>query len=429
MEETRNKLTPKTLFITICLVELIAFFVYAYMSGEEAWRWFTFKSGLDNIGTDYFRHLSFSTAGDQLYEIAGNQGFFPPLSYMFYYFFFRISSRLMAAPKWLLFDNTGTYDYVFIVYLLVSVWCIYLAVDHFMRGQSAKSVFICIITSAAFLGSGLIVGNTVIVVFPLILLALDWKESTSKWKRELALIFIAVSAAFKIYPAIFGFLYVKERRWGETLRLIVYGFFFFFAPFVFFGGITGAKVMVNHIFTAMYYIELGRIQYIRGVAVHIMTLITGNVDSRLVNRAALYSPMIFLILMFVLTMFSRNRIREIFFFTCAMIFFPTNAYRYSLALLAVPLLFWLRDEGVRSTPGNWITALLYAGLFGIPMVFGLFSGFGGVLEYDTLSYVEFWLYGCAYALVLYECGVEIQDQFRRIVSRQAGTDGQTDSVV
>ena len=414
MKKPAEKLTPKNLFIIICLIELFGFFVYAYMTGEEAWRRFTFKSGLDNIGTDYFRHLSFSMAGDQLYETAGNQGFFPPLSYMFYYFFYRLSAKGMAGPNWLLFDNTGTYNYVFIVYLLVSVWCIYLAVVHFMRGESAKALFICIITSAAFLGSGLIVGNTVIVVFPLILLALDWKNSAAKWKRELALIFIAVSAAFKIYPAIFGFLYVKERRWGETLRLIFYGFFFFFAPFVFFGGVEGAKVMVNHIFTAMYYIELGRPQYIRGVAVHITTLITGDVNSYLVNRAALYSPMIFLIVMFVLTMLSRSRIREIFFFTCAMIFFPTNAYRYSLALLGIPLLFWIREEADRSTRENWVTALLYAGLFGIPMLFGLCSGFGGVLEYDTLSYVEYWLYSCAYVLVLFECGIEIRDLCRRV---------------
>jgi hypothetical protein len=40
------------------------------------------------------------------------------------------------------------------------------------------------------------------------------------------------------------------------------------------------------------------------------------------------------------------------------------------------------------------------------MLFGVCSGFGGVLEYETLSYVEFWLYGCAYTLLVYECAVE-----------------------
>ena len=405
----KRKLTPKNLFLLICFAELAAFAVYAFMTGEEAWRWFTFKGGLDTLGTDYFRHVIFSASGSQLYEVSRYGGFFPPFSYMLYYFFYRVSAMDGAVPvSWLAADNGGAYLYVYIVFVIVSVLVVYLAVESFLHRRMHKSVFACIMASGAFLGSGLIVGNTIFLVLAMMLLALDWKDSDSKVKRELALIFIAMSAGLKIYPAIFGFLYVKERRWKETFRLILYGMIVAFVPFVFFGGVQGFITWFKHITAAMYFIEFARIQYIRGVAVYIMTLITGNIDSRLVNRVALYAPTVFLVLMFAFGMLSRNKIRPIYFFTAAMVFFPTNAYRYSLGLFAIPMLFWFRDEAENSTTDNWITSLLYAGIFGIPMLFGVCSGFGGVLEYETLSYVEFWLYGCAYTLLVYECAVEVK---------------------
>lgn len=410
----KKRLTPKSLFMIICLAELAGFIVYAFMKGEEAWLWFTFKNGLNTLGTDYFRHVIFSANGKNLYDVSGYGGFFPPFSYMLYYFFYRISAADLAMPgSWLAVENTGAYLYVYIVFVIVSVLIVYLAVEEFLHRKLHKSMFVCIMASGAFLGSGLIVGNTILLVLAMMLLALDWKDSDSKLKRELALIFIAMSAGLKIYPAIFGFLYIKEHRWKETFRLILYGMIVAFVPFAFFGGVQGFITWFKHVTAAMYFIEFARIQYIRGVAVYIMTLITGNIDSRLVNRVALYAPTLFLVLMFGLGMVSRNKIRPIYFFTAAMVFFPTNAYRYSLGLFAIPMLFWFRDEADKCTPENWITSLLYAGIFGIPMVFGICSGFGGVLEYETLSYVEFWLYGCAYTLLLYECAVEIRALFRK----------------
>lgn len=405
--------------MAICMIELAVFIGYVYFKGNEAWTWFAFNTGFVDLGSDYFRHVTFSASGPNLYEVAGDQGFFPPLSYLFYYFFLRLSTADSSLAAWSAVDNSEAFLFVYIVYLLVSVFIMYFAVESFLRGKSHKSVFLCIIASAIFLGSALIAGNTVLNVFPMILVSLDWKDSDSKIKRELALLLIAIAAGFKIYPAIFGFLYVKERRWKETIRLIIYGFVLFFAPFVAFGGVHGALVMFKHIAIAMYYIEFGRIQYIRGVAVYIMTLITGDINSRLVNRVALYSPMIFIVVMFVLGMTSKDKIRTIFFFTAAMIFFPTNAYRYSLTMMTVPFLFWVRENSEKLSTENWITSLLYSGLYAVPMLFGVCSGFGGhSAEWYTLSYVEFWLYGCAYALLLYEIGLEIRTIPDRICSNR-----------
>ena len=90
-------------------------------------------------------------------------------------------------------------------------------------------------------------GNSVLNVMVMLLLALELRDSETAWKREAALVLIAVAAGFKIYPCVFGLLYVFEKRWKETARLLIYGVVLFFAPFAWFSGVEGFKQFLwNH---------------------------------------------------------------------------------------------------------------------------------------------------------------------------------------
>lgn len=64
------------------------------------------------------------------------------------------------------------------------------------------------------------------------------KDSNSKFLRELGLIFVAISAGFKLYPALFGFIWLAEKRYKEAVRLVIYGLMAFFIPFLFVGNFT-----------------------------------------------------------------------------------------------------------------------------------------------------------------------------------------------
>ena len=90
-------------------------------------------------------------------------------------------------------------------------------------------------------------GNSVLNVMVMLLLALELRDSREAWKREAALLLIAVAAGFKIYPCVFGLLYVFEKRWKETVRLLIYGVALFFVPFAWFSGAEGFKqFLYNH---------------------------------------------------------------------------------------------------------------------------------------------------------------------------------------
>jgi hypothetical protein len=65
--------------------------------------------------------------------------------------------------------------------------------------------------------------------------------------RETALFLFAIAAALKLYPAVFGILYLVKKRYKEAGRLIIYGFLFFFVPFVFFQGGNGFRIFLYNI--------------------------------------------------------------------------------------------------------------------------------------------------------------------------------------
>lgn len=80
-------------------------------------------------------------------------------------------------------------------------------------------------------------GNLINLAFSLTVFFCGFYDDKNRIKRNLAYIALAIAAAIKIYPAIFGLILLKEKRIKDTLILVVYGIVAFFAPFWKFGGI------------------------------------------------------------------------------------------------------------------------------------------------------------------------------------------------
>ena len=94
-EHFRNGPTRYELFVTVSLMGIISFFVYALLAGANAFDWLC----MDNFGGfefgDYFQHLFFMQDAKHLYvNVSGGWGSFPPLIYVFYYALFHLTFRL-----------------------------------------------------------------------------------------------------------------------------------------------------------------------------------------------------------------------------------------------------------------------------------------------------------------------------------------------
>lgn len=74
-------------------------------------------------------------------------------------------------------------------------------------------------------------------------------NSKLPWKREVGLIALAFAFSIKLYPVVFGWLLIKDKRYKEIVRCVIYGAAMLIIPSFFFGGpIFCAKHLFGNIF-------------------------------------------------------------------------------------------------------------------------------------------------------------------------------------
>lgn len=196
----------------------------------------------DDRFMDFFNHIQYCDDPSAVYFVSPH-ACFPPLAYGMYFLF----NRILPAGSVTNFqaDQTGSYALLlFVFYNVILSVLLFYAIRRNLKSFSAEK---CLAVIAASLFANFFIfgvlerGNSTFIVVVLLLLAMNLKESENRAAKEAALVLIAVSAGLKIYPALFGLFYLKEKRYREAVRLIVYGVVLFFFPFVFFGGFAGLK--------------------------------------------------------------------------------------------------------------------------------------------------------------------------------------------
>ena len=79
-------------------------------------------------------------------------------------------------------------------------------------------------------------GNIIILALISLMIYAFTYNSEEKWKRELGLIALAFSFSIKLYPVVFGWLLIADKRWKDALKCVIYGVLMLLLPSVFFGG-------------------------------------------------------------------------------------------------------------------------------------------------------------------------------------------------
>ena len=417
----KKTLCPENLFFFLSLAGILGFFVFAVLKGTDAWLWMVQENNPEIQGVDYYMHLSFCVDPERLYEV-GEISCFPPFAYIMYRALYLLSSAGGgdAGPRgWTIFYNSFRYNAVYYAFLTFLALFLLFAIGSVTKGKMKRRevllLFFCFFFSAPFIGSGFMVGNSTMLIISLLMLALKMRDSRSAAVREGALVLIAVCAGFKIYPAIFGLLYLKEKRWKEAVRLIVYGILVFTVPFAWFGGMKGFMLWLVHIRDTMGIMNYGRVQFIKGIVYMLLVHLTGSFDSPVITAGTTVIPLLFLLLMIILAWFSQDKTRTIFFLISAMVFYPTNAFRYTLGYLIIPFIFRLTEKESGYTAEDWLNAFFAGMIYTIPMLMGLATGFVLGFHYFTMTAVEVWLYCAAYLFVLTEIILEGAALLRRKV--------------
>lgn len=314
---------------------------------------------------DFFNHILYVRDRLHVYE-ASVFATFPPLAYILYYFLgkFIPPSAVPELHGRALRDNLFGFNLYVIYTLILVVIFIFLVQCCLEREKKIEQLgfSLLVLLSAPFIGL-YERGNSSFIVLLLLMGFILLKDSPTVWKRETALLLLAVAAALKLYPAVFGLLYLQERRWKEAVRLTIYGIFLVFFPFVFFGGFQKIPVlMYNFQFISEVFIERGDL---RSVA-YVVVLIGQKLGFEIPSLIALGQKIsyVFFALSCLCVLLQSSLWKRITLLCGIMIFFPTWSGSYTLIYLVLPLLLYFGDvPGKEMKKKQNILGFLYPFLF------------------------------------------------------------------
>ena len=230
--------------------------------------------------------------------------------------------------------------------------------------------------------------NTIIYALVFILGFLAFKDSKNPWLREISLIFLTCAAGVKVYPALFGLLLIRERRWLDALKTVLYGIIIMFVPFVFFGGFS----IIPKLFATLnagngiafstgvgFKVDLINVFRMIGLAFHFK-------DSVVISLAGKSSY--FLILLAIPAILSiRKTWKAVTILCCMIIVTPAFNYYYALIYIIPAVLLFLDEEKTN----KW--DYLYAAIFSLmycPAYFGIVKWFIPLGQYpeSTVNMIQ-----------------------------------------
>lgn len=231
----------------------------------------------------------------------------------------------------------------YILYFTITIIVLWELLRHCIQTKKQYSYLFAtaIIFSGPFLFTferGNIILLSLIFTIPFILLY----DSREKKYRYIAYLCLAVAAAIKIYPALFGLILLVKKKWKETGILILLGILFFFVPFFFFDGFSSFKTMLNGIMvSSTENVKIGfGYNFSFQNLIRIIYGFTGHFKENL-SLGTLIIPLIISLIIFLL---HDTEWKRLFAISLLIVWMPSFSYTYVLIFFTVPLISFLREN-------------------------------------------------------------------------------------
>lgn len=400
MNTVLKKINPCKLFIVIGIINLLVIAASLWITNGEFLSQIVWDA--KNVLFSDFVFPQSLVVDKAPYNVNNLDAQYPALAYFVFYL---IKGFI---PKSIEYSNVNDWYNLFAVIVLCTcMLCITHITEQFFYKSSQNAFFVLLIfyLSLPFAFAEVKCINSSIFVLVLILSALYFKNSSNKALKELALILIAIAAGFKITPAIWGILYIKEKRWKEAARLIVYGIIFFFVPFLFFGKDSFEIFLkVNSVISTQL---RPRPETIMGVCLEIGSVTgLGLVFGRVIGQILSFS---FLALTVFVVFATKYDWKSIFLITNLMIVFVNGAYPYTMQYLLIPIIFfYITEEQIGHRKIDYIFSFMLA------MTLTSYPFFR--INWPTATFITnyFWLY----LLIIMVCIDKVVESAVNIKSKQ-----------
>ncbi len=361
------------LFIIISFFFTALFFILLIATKGDIARWLVMENEFDFSFTDHFRHIAF--ASDRLnFYFNTYDATFPAFAYILYYLL------VLIDPPSVPWDVNGWKDardygfnlLAYIMLTLILVLVFKLLIDKCLpeEGATRTTLFAAaLILSAPFMSGAIERGNISFLTAVMVLAALYLKDKDSPVCREAALILIAFAAGLKIYPAIAGFIYIKEKRWKEGVRLLIYGLTVFLVPFAFVGGIPA---LIRYLQVLFFFENQGYCSWtnIRNFLLSISDVLGQYENSAYFVKYFKIAENLYLIFCLVSLFRTKEKWKYALYTAGVMALYVPYSYRYVSVYMSIPLVMYLMEK---PEDQKNIYCILFALIFTVPC-YGYFTG-------------------------------------------------------
>lgn len=207
-------------------------------------------------------------------------------------------------------------------------------------------------------------GNSVLLSVIALMAFVNLYQSEKKNYRTLSYIMLGIAAAIKIYPALYGLLYIRKSNWKETIKCIIFGVICFFMPFLLFdGGFANISKLVLNIVNCSNEFALTRYG-VKHNLTNFYNILNTAFGVQLKNIYVLFTILIITVSVTVIIK-SKNMIEWKIYalLSSLMIFIPSFSFTYNLTFMIIPLTSFLSSENKTVSKLNYVYSILFLLIF------------------------------------------------------------------
>lgn len=241
-------LTPCKAFAIFVFLGIFSCVLYYFLNAEKGFEQLFFSSGND-LFMDFFNSVRDAAQFSGVYTERGV--IYPPLANLLFLIFSRFLPESYLGTS---FDDRhlwreipGAYLLIFL-YTLVLLTALYILLRENTRESGRRAIFFSLAAVFSFpVIFAVERGNIILLSAILVLVFVATYDSESRTQRELGLICLAAAFGLKLYPALFGWVLIADKRYREAARCVCYGVLFLLIPSFFFGGPVCIWYMVRNV--------------------------------------------------------------------------------------------------------------------------------------------------------------------------------------
>ncbi len=237
---------PMNLFILLVSISAVIYtLIYLKIGNASFADVFFIKCG--DFYMDFFNSIRDAAQGAAVYT--KRRVIYPPMANLIYLLFARFTPDVYNNSSFLSRYSWTEHLSCMMLVVMISVACalvyFFIVYSNTKHGSSLKRFAFAFLAVFSVPMLFLIErGNILIFTLIALMIYAFTYNSESKYKREIGLICLAFAFSIKLYPVVFGWFLIADKRFKDALRCALYGVLMLLIPSFFFGG----PICFYHIF-------------------------------------------------------------------------------------------------------------------------------------------------------------------------------------